>query len=189
MGYTLPYRAHNYLGEHTNDTAALVFIRAVKWDSTGNGLGTPRNGMFYYNTTSHALMLYANGTWSNISGGPYSDIVVGLPSSPVTTTSLTDTPVTGMTITPPAGTYCVSFGGDIDNATKGQRIVCSIYSAGSQIVDSERSYTPGGNAYFGSVCCSGRTPVNGSQAIAGYWRTAGSTASIYARTLMIWKVT
>ena len=65
MGYTNPYRSHHYLGEHASDSAANTFVTTVGWDSGGN----PQNGMLYYNTTSHVLKLYANGSWGTVTSG------------------------------------------------------------------------------------------------------------------------
>lgn len=66
---TLPYVQHNYLTELATDAAALAWVQARKWDSSGNGLGTPNNGMWYYNTTTHQFRGYINGAWGTLSGG------------------------------------------------------------------------------------------------------------------------
>jgi hypothetical protein len=69
MSLTAPYRQHNYMGEYADDAACLTFVQANKWDSLGTGLGTARNGMLYYNTTSHVFKVYANGVWTALSAG------------------------------------------------------------------------------------------------------------------------
>lgn len=63
MSFTAPYNQNHYMGEHTNDANCLTFIRAAKWDSSGNGTGDPINGMTYYNTTSNTLLFYNGSTW------------------------------------------------------------------------------------------------------------------------------
>lgn len=63
MGLTAPYRQHNYLGEYANDAAALVALRAFKWDSSGDGTGDPQAGMVYFNTTSNVLRFYSGSAW------------------------------------------------------------------------------------------------------------------------------
>jgi len=67
MSFTQPYQNHPYMGEHASDGDVLTFIRAQKWDTTADGNGNPRNGMQYYNTASHVLKLYADGSWVTIS--------------------------------------------------------------------------------------------------------------------------
>jgi hypothetical protein len=69
MTLTAPYRQHNYMGEYADDAACLTFIQANKWDSSADGLGTPQNGMIYYNTTSHVFKVRANGAWTTLSQG------------------------------------------------------------------------------------------------------------------------
>jgi len=65
MSFQPSYAQHNYLGEHANDTAALAFIQATKWDSLGNGTGTPINGMWYYDNTLHLVKYRQNGVWTS----------------------------------------------------------------------------------------------------------------------------
>jgi hypothetical protein len=54
------------MGECADDAAALTFIQACKWDSVGDGTGTPRNGMWYYRTGDHKLRVYKNGAWADL---------------------------------------------------------------------------------------------------------------------------
>lgn len=62
MSYTSPYRQHNYMGEFANDTAADSGI-------PGMGLGSPQNGVYYYNTTDHKYRARFNGAWADLGGG------------------------------------------------------------------------------------------------------------------------
>ncbi|MDD5542865.1 MAG: hypothetical protein PHX83_06790 [Acidobacteriia bacterium] len=64
-GYSTPYGYANYLGEWANDAAALIELRARKWDSTADGLGNPRNGMTYYATGTHTYRGYQGGAWTD----------------------------------------------------------------------------------------------------------------------------
>lgn len=70
MGLTAPYRQHNYMGEHASDAAALTAIQASKWDSAGDGTGTPRNGMWYYDNVLHVYRAYINGAWAGLDSNP-----------------------------------------------------------------------------------------------------------------------
>ena len=63
MSLTNPYRQHNYMGEFANDGAALAFIQANKWDSSGDGLGSPQAGMWYFNTTDKQARQYDGSSW------------------------------------------------------------------------------------------------------------------------------
>ena len=57
------------MGEFADDAAALTFIQANKWDSSGDGAGDPQEGMTYYNTTSDQLFLYTGSGWRSLGGG------------------------------------------------------------------------------------------------------------------------
>jgi len=63
------YKQHNYMGEYADDATALTAIRDQNWDSNSNGTGNPRNGMWYYNTTSNVFRAYTSGAWGNLGGG------------------------------------------------------------------------------------------------------------------------
>jgi hypothetical protein len=56
------------MGEHASDAAALTFIRANDWDTNKDGTGNPENGMQYYNTASHDMLVYRNGAWVSSAG-------------------------------------------------------------------------------------------------------------------------
>jgi hypothetical protein len=67
MSLSSSYRMHNYMGEYASDADCLTFIRANKWDSTGDGNGNPRSGMQYYSTASNQLEVYASSSWVALS--------------------------------------------------------------------------------------------------------------------------
>lgn len=124
----------------------------------------------------------------NAGGDPASSIAEA--TGDITTTSATDVLVTTMTITPASGTYLVWFTGSVDHSANNGSIELSIYSAGSQVAASERSFARGagqGNVTV-SFACSAKVTVNGSQAIEGQWRTPAATATMHERTLKILKV-
>jgi len=68
MAFSSAYRQHNYMGEFASDAAVLIFIQAELWDSLGTGLGTPRAGMFYYNTQLTRLKFYDGTGWRVLRG-------------------------------------------------------------------------------------------------------------------------
>jgi hypothetical protein len=137
-------------------------------------------------------------TWNNTgtqwepqgAPGPYSNVAEA--NGDITTTSTTYVLATGMTITPPAGTYMVWFSSSLGSDTNNAQMWASIYSGGTQVSGSERELMRGaaqGNVSIG-FCCVARVTVNGSQAIEGRWRvTASSTGTMEnGRTLAIIKV-
>lgn len=106
-----------------------------------------------------------------------------------TTTSATDVLVSGMTLTPAAGTYLVWFTGSVDHSSSNDSIETSIYAGGVQNSASERRFTRGlfsnVTTPFSSVAI---VTVNGAQAIEGRWRTTAATATMHERTLAILRV-
>lgn len=112
----------------------------------------------------------------------------------VTTTSTTDVLMTGMTITPIAGTYLVLFTGVIQQNAAGSSATISIYNNGVQDVDSVMTMAPfdGGALSAGQASCAGVThgvyAVNGSQAITIEWHVSGGTGSVFQRKLSAIKI-
>lgn len=69
MSLTNPYRQKNYMGEFADAAAALTFIQANKWDSSGDGAGDPQAGMQYFNTAVSQVYLYTGSAWVSMGGG------------------------------------------------------------------------------------------------------------------------
>lgn len=117
----------------------------------------------------------------------------------ITTQSTTDIVATGMTLTPPSGTYLVWFSGSNmvtnDDGVADASNYVSIYSGGVQVSSSEQLSRDGittGKVVLSTFPfnCVAEVIVNGSQAIEGRWRTSDSfnTGTMHQRNLTILKV-
>lgn len=105
-----------------------------------------------------------------------------------TTTSTTDVLLTGMTLTPGAGTYLVMFSTTLLNSNNGaQRTAISLYANSVRIAASERYVGTGGGAYVGASTQAIIT-VSDGQAIEVRWRAAGGTSTSQKRTLTLVKL-
>lgn len=119
-----------------------------------------------------------------------------LSSGAITTTSTASPPtavMTGLTETPAAGTYGVTFSGWFTNTTGNQTTTICIAIAGTCQTASEITFVPFsgavGGVNDGTAASTGDfVTVNGSQAIAMVWNAAGGTATAKAGVMMIWRV-
>jgi uncharacterized iron-regulated membrane protein len=104
------------------------------------------------------------------------------------TISTTDTAATGMTITPPAGTYNVQFTTVVQNTNNGTNVTASLYT--DAVAVSGASATASIKTNNGSVplTLNAEITVNGSQAINVRWRTSAHTGSMFGRWLTIIKL-
>lgn len=114
-------------------------------------------------------------------------------SSNITTTSTTDVVITGMTITPPAGTYMAVFGTWFTHSNGNATVNLSVYAGGVQSTGSIRVVMP----FSGSLGAANNgmpsgtnaiVTVNGSQAIAIEWHTSTGTATAHNGTMDIIKI-
>jgi len=105
-------------------------------------------------------------------------------TSNVTTTSGTAAVITGLTVTPPAGTYHVNFSGWFTHSTGNATVTLSVYAGGTQNAGSVRTFMP----FSGSVGSANNgltagtnaiVTVNGSQTITIEWLTSAATATIH----------
>lgn len=114
-------------------------------------------------------------------------------SSNLTVTSTTDVLMTGMTITPVAGTYMVWFSTWLTHSNGNATITMSLYVGGVQKADSIRVAIPFVGALSAitqdmPLATNALVTVNGSQAIAIDWRTSTGTATAHHGTLNILRV-
>lgn len=145
------------------------------------------------------------GVLGAVDGAPLSADVNGLLASGVSNTEVSatgtitagtgaDALMTGMTVTPVAGTYLTFFSCDLTCASAGAATSFSLYVGGSQKADSIRKVAPfdGGtlsalNARCG-VAINGVVTVNGSQAIEIRWSASNGTNTSGPRTMNILRV-
>lgn len=129
----------------------------------------------------------------SISTPPIQNGLVSATSS-ATTTSGTDALMTGMTITPIAGTYLVIFSGAIQQNSAGNSVTFSIYNNGVQDATSIMDIAPfdGGALSSTTASCCGITQgvytVNGSQVIQIEWHVSGGTGTVFQRKLTYIKI-
>lgn len=115
-------------------------------------------------------------------------------SSNITTTSTSSTNVmTGMTVTPAAGSYLVWFSAWLTHSNGNDTVNISILSGGVQKADSIRTCVPFCGAIGAvndgiEVGTNGLVTVNGSQAIAIQWSTNAGTATAHSGTMNILRV-
>lgn len=92
----------------------------------------------------------------------------------ISTSSLTDVLVTGLTVTPGAGTYFVSWSMTAAHNKAGQTVFGSLYAAGSQVSGTEREV--GGQAgNKGNTGSSAVITVSAGQAIEARWRVSSNS--------------
>lgn len=115
-------------------------------------------------------------------------------TSNATTTSATQALLTGMTVTPIAGTYQVFFDTSAQSTTGGNSITFQIYNNGAAIANSSRTIQfptatliDSGYPFSCATQANGVT-VNGAQAITVEWSTNGGTATCLNRTLTVMKI-
>lgn len=131
------------------------------------------------------------GYFSGLSQGLYSEEVQL--TSNVTTTSSSASVITGLSVTPPAGTYFVSFSGWFTHSTGNATVTVSVYAGGTQNSGSVRTFMPFsgaiGSANNGLTAGTNAiVTVNGTQAIAIEWLTSASTATIHVANFDILKI-
>lgn len=153
----------------TISTVTGFAIAVLTDNSTAAGVWTVRSG--FENVTSRASS-----------------------TSLITTTSTTDVLMTGMTLTPAAGTYLVSVRAAVSATSNNRLVTASVYSGGSKVTDSEVSaFIRTGNATFtsadiGNIKTDAIVTVNGAQAIELRWRTSGGTAQAQGYGIIIQKL-
>lgn len=119
---------------------------------------------------------------------PYADEVSA--TAGMSINSASDVLITGMTITPPAGTYRVTFEAPVTNSAAGSTIGFAVYAGGTINTNSNKTFTTistlgNGGYYYGTT---GTVTVNGSQAIEIRGRRSSGTTTVLVRTMQITRV-
>lgn len=104
------------------------------------------------------------------------------------TTSATDTPVSGMVITPGAGTYLAWFSSTVSHSNGNTDGYVSLYAAGAQIAHSERRFRRGNADVFYPAETHALITVAAGQPIDVRWRTAAGTITAENRSLLLLKI-
>lgn len=93
-----------------------------------------------------------------------------------------------MTLTPAAGNYMVWFSSHVQSTAAGDTVYTAIHVAGTIVQASECEVDMATSNEALAILSNALVTVNGSQAIAAYWKRATATASMFERTLLILKV-
>lgn len=174
--------------EIRNNASVTIAVQ----DNAGGALDTIPAG-----TGNSICYLLANGTaagtWMvRTRFEPYYNTAISTTNMALAST--TDVLVTGMTITPPAGIYHVSFNSSINMGTANATYGCAIYVGGTINNESNRAlrvgtsslgtFTPGTLAFT----TGGIVTVDGTQAIEIRARRSTGTTTIQNRTMVITRV-
>lgn len=129
----------------------------------------------------------ANGTWVHRRQILTDHVSEAVATAPTQTTSATDEALADMSVTPPRGRYLVSFNCMASNTNNGTTTTYTIYVGGSPVAQTERRYVRSGGANA-SVTSQLFTTVNGSQAVAVFWRRSANTSTTNERSLIVQRV-
>jgi hypothetical protein len=131
----------------------------------------------------------AAGTWyARTRFEPYANEVSATAGMSIAST--TNVLITGMTITPPAGTYRVHFDAAVTATNANSTLGFAIYAGGTINTNSNKSFTYSnagtpGSPYFGTT---GTVTVDGTQAIEIRGRRSAGTTTVQVRTMHILRV-
>lgn len=156
-------------GDHKHAIVAAPAVSISTATANAEGVGTS----FARNDHTHAVSV----TSSEVSA-----------ITDDTTASTTDVLMASMTLTPAAGTYLAIYSTEVVNSANGvERTYVSLWSAGAQVVGTERAVGTAGAAYS-PVFTQAVITVNGSQAIEGRWRVLAGTSTAHQRRLTLVKL-
>lgn len=186
-GYTvkLPNATTLFLGRKfqiANRSSQAIVVRDFD-----NNLFTTLNSGDLFEATLQAdgssAGVWVNTVVSSLAAGVNAFNVTG--STPFVTSSSTDTILTGLTLTPPAGTYGVWFSADIVIGSNNREAECVIYKAGSEIADTRRSVQGVSSNFSASAQTLGITQVNGSEALDVRVNISSGTLTVNGRSFLI----
>lgn len=129
------------------------------------------------------------GTW--IYWQTSTDIVEDLPIYKITSTTAfatsasVDTLITGMTITPVAGTYAVWYSSTNTGTGSGQTLNSTVYQGASAIADSARQDASPSGTHIFSVQTLTTFQFNGTTACSIYVNANGNSITVNSRTMLL----
>lgn len=142
------------------------------------------------------LELQLNGTaagtwiWWQASVGT-SNLIVSynvVSNTNFSTSANADTLITGMTITPQAGTYAIWFGSQNTGTGAGQQLDCTLYKGASPITDSVRSNLSTSGTHIFQNSTQTIAQFDGSTACAVYVDANGNSMTVGARSLLMIRI-
>lgn len=110
---------------------------------------------------------------SQLGGAVINPQLVASGTGIITTTSLSDVLITGLTLTPGAGTYVALFSMTASHNKSGQTIFGSIWAAGAQIAYTERDIG-GQSNNLGNLAAQAIATVADAEAIEARWRVSSN---------------
>jgi hypothetical protein len=178
----------------TTNTVCVGNDSRLSDDRTASGLRTATTVVAINGSTAPVAGQHlvatstTNATWKTVV--PLSSTTIVEESTGTSTGSTTFGLLSGMTITPAAGTYTVVFSGDILVSEGNGNCAISIYSGGSVVTASQRTFSTTASGVTNStMSCSfsaiAKVTVNGSQAIEGRWKTTSGSINNTYRQLLI----
>ncbi|MEO8149674.1 MAG: hypothetical protein ABI723_18695 [Bacteroidia bacterium] len=173
-----------------NTYAATMTARGIVYGLDNQNLASP--GQADINTQTGVYRQAGVAiTPYNIGGGiKNNNYTTSVSTSTVSTTYVL---MTGMTSTPAAGTYMVTFSASARGTNTDQQMQVSLYSAGTLITHTQRSY--GYNTNVGNltkrfnISTQALITVNGAQAIEARYKTNVGTFNVDERSMIVIKIT
>jgi hypothetical protein len=197
-GSLLTVEAVVITGTGTIQVGAIFLVQRADGTQGPTGSGSSVNvledGVQVAGTPHSALNFTGPLVTVTNAGGGQANVAVKYPASgevsgttTITTTSATDVLMTGMTLTPPAGTYLVWFTGDYISSSA-TTMVADIWVGGAVVLASERPSVASAATQKYCFAAQATVTVNGSQAIEGRWRRTAGTMTNTRRTLSYLRV-
>lgn len=129
----------------------------------------------------------SNGTWDvRTRFEPFSQEVSSTAGMSINST--TDVLITRMTITPPAGTYRVTFDAAVTATTNNSTLGFAVYAGGTINTSSNKSFQFSPANAIKYIGTTGTVTVNGSQSIEIRGRRSAGTTTVNVRTMQITRV-
>jgi hypothetical protein len=124
-------------------------VESIILDSLAADPGSPENGQVWFNTTDGEVRIRQGGVTKAIANPATPTQVKSATTDPIT--SVSDVLVAGMTQTPAAGNYKVSFSTSANLGANSSNADFSIYVNGVQEAESIRQIARGGGATTGHI--------------------------------------
>jgi len=93
-----------------------------------------------------------------------------------------------MALIPPAGTYVVLFSTSVTQNTSTATVFATIYLAGAQVINAERSWMSGTGTATGNLSTESIVTVNGTQIVDVRWRVDAGTGTMNQKNMIFMQV-